>query len=1464
MKQPLRKQLLSLLLVLVMLVSFCPAGAFADEGQAEDPAEQAQLVNPAEETDPAADEDPAWGIDPVEGEDPATSEDPIEGEDPVEGEDSVEGEDPVVGEDPIEGEDPVEGEDPIEGEDSIEGEENAEGENPEGEETDELVRLRFVSAQALTLTLVDAAGETVLPVEDLPAEALALEEPAAEALSAEESAAEDLHAETAEVPEDDVEFSVYDEAAEGEGFAALYLLAPGSYRYTAEAEGFYPLKDVELEVTEEMNGATVTVTLEVNPLPCGFPGMPKAYELTDEEILNKLAMTEHDVPGTLAALTPGVDYVDGEVFFLAADADYAKLVAEAYHAELDSFEHGVAILKLRDASVLEAVTAGADPALPLPPVSPNYIGTLAPEDLPDVPMLLGGKADSAGDSFGLNSRKSWEYWRDMCDENFDPYLQDPNAASEDGEPSGNHYQYMHELINSFEAWGVTRGAGVTVAVIDSGVADHEDLGTVERAVVNSSFDRGASPNLNPSDRSNSWNHGTHVAGIIAGRLGNGKGGAGVAPEASLLSLQVMRPNSAGNPGAATSDIIKALRIAQGAGGVKVINMSIGGKTWNPNYEKVVRDVIEGRDEESKPCSKIVICASTGNDASNIMNYPGTFDIPGLIAVGAVTRGSAMAGYSNYGPWQDIAAPGSDIWSTVQGSFASWSGTSMATPVVSGACALYLSIFPDTTPAEMEEIIKDCVTNGVLDLSKLFVKDTAAPKITIEGLDGGHVPYGAQLSISAKPGDTILYTLNGEAPELDENGQPEEGSELYLGPVPLDRDHGAAAGKKMTVKAVRVTGLGTVSKLATLSFTLGYQTPTAVVIAPASYLIAGKSVTLRAVVTPVETANQTVIWQIVSKPNAPAATINPSTGRLSTSSRDKGTITIQASTVSGLSSDAFTIELKSKTPVKKLTLTESAGGPDITKLTLYRGAEEDLVTKQLFVSAIDEKDAVYTDANFSWSSSNQKVATVSPDGLVTVLAKGTTVITCKVMDGSGVSDRCTITVRQHVQSLALSGSRAMAPGKRIVLRAKVKPSNANVKTLSWSIDPDSLAKGVTIKDGLLHVPKDYSGPTTITVTAATTDGSNISVSYPVRVTPSATVTVKPVQEYGGAECKTNKDGSLQSVTLFSAEQAAGDSARRTYAKLTAQLSVASEADILWTSSNPKVVSVTADSAYPAGRSATLQAEGAGSATITAKVDDSEGRSFKFTVKVINPVSSVTVVSSAPTPNDDNRNYTFSNGVKLRYDRLLGYGKSAKNRAVLGDAYGKPSEDDVTWKLAKVEVYSDDGSRHDDIVSKIEGLITVNKSSGTISTSAKLQPWLKDGYDIFATVRATTTDGTEISGDCVYFISGLTTKIGFKPVADGKYIVWDDSLSAFKLLVGCAADPWTIAFYQVTSSNTDAGTAMMRGNYLLLYPNFEKLPKNGNPLYTTIKLTACDGSGASVSVRFRFDCSGNVNTPSLPFL
>ena len=59
-------------------------------------------------------------------------------------------------------------------------------------------------------------------------------------------------------------------------------------------------------------------------------------------------------------------------------------------------------------------------------------------------------------------------------------------------------------------------------------------------------------------------------------------------------------------------------------------------------------------------------------------------------------------------------------------------------------------------------------------------------------------------------------------------------------------------------------------------------------------------------------------------------------------------------------------------------------------------------------------------------------------------------------------------------------------------------------------------------------------------------------------------------------------------------------------------------------------------------------------------------------------------------------------------------------------------------------------------------------------------------------------------------------------------------------------------------------MMRGNYLLLYPNFEKLPKNGNPLYTTIKLTACDGSGASVSVRFRFDCSGNVNTPSLPFL
>ena len=271
------------------------------------------------------------------------------------------------------------------------------------------------------------------------------------------------------------------------------------------------------EITEESEDFTVTVVLE-SALPYGLKGMPEGWELSAQDLAGKQKLAANKVPETLASLQPGVDYVADEVIFLADSAEYAMQVAEAYNAELKSCDYGVAVLKLTSVTVLEAVTAAADSEVPLPAVSPNYLSQ-------PIPIWPEGRSGSNDIMSGEKAPtlQSWEDWYNrVTSDGAYPTQADRYLRS----PTDEQYQYMHNVVNSFEAWGVTRGAGVTVAVIDSGVADHEDLGTVERAVVNSSFDRGASPNLNPSDRSNSWNHGTHVAGIIAGRLGNGKGGTG--------------------------------------------------------------------------------------------------------------------------------------------------------------------------------------------------------------------------------------------------------------------------------------------------------------------------------------------------------------------------------------------------------------------------------------------------------------------------------------------------------------------------------------------------------------------------------------------------------------------------------------------------------------------------------------------------------------------------------------------------------------------------------------------------------------------------------------------------------------------------------------------------------------------------------------------------------------------------
>jgi subtilisin family serine protease len=212
------------------------------------------------------------------------------------------------------------------------------------------------------------------------------------------------------------------------------------------------------------------------------------------------------------------------------------------------------------------------------------------------------------------------------------------------------------------AWSATQGGSVKVAVIDTGVrGDHEDL---QGAVLSGRdyVQPGGDGRVDPGG------HGTHVAGIVAARVNNGRGIAGAAPKARILPVRVLDGNGAGHASNVVDGIIWAAD--QGA---KVINLSLG--TGSP-FEPFRTAIQYARSKGA------VVVVAAGNSAltGNQPVYPAAY--PEAIAVGAVDRQLRRAPYSNYGSYVDLAAPGDAIVSTYgSGSKAyAWaSGTSMATP-----------------------------------------------------------------------------------------------------------------------------------------------------------------------------------------------------------------------------------------------------------------------------------------------------------------------------------------------------------------------------------------------------------------------------------------------------------------------------------------------------------------------------------------------------------------------------------------------------------------------------------------------------------------------------------------------------------------------------------------------------------------------------------------------------------------
>jgi len=209
-------------------------------------------------------------------------------------------------------------------------------------------------------------------------------------------------------------------------------------------------------------------------------------------------------------------------------------------------------------------------------------------------------------------------------------------------------------------------------------------------------------------------HGTHVSGTVGARGGNGRGVAGVCWQVQLISVKFL-----GRYGGTTANAIKAVDYITDLKKNHGLNIAATNNSWGGGgYSAGLYAAIERANQYN-----ILFVAAAGNSGVNIDSspqYPASYINANIIAVAAIDNSGNLASWSNYGATSvDLGAPGVNIWSSVpnkkgQSAYSSYSGTSMATPHVTGAAALYSAAHPGSTAAAIKgAILSTTVPTGML-------------------------------------------------------------------------------------------------------------------------------------------------------------------------------------------------------------------------------------------------------------------------------------------------------------------------------------------------------------------------------------------------------------------------------------------------------------------------------------------------------------------------------------------------------------------------------------------------------------------------------------------------------------------------------------------------------------------------------------------------------------------------------
>ncbi len=363
------------------------------------------------------------------------------------------------------------------------------------------------------------------------------------------------------------------------------------------------------------------------------------------------------------------------------------------------------------------------------------------------------QSDSQVVTMEVPADQSLDAFIDQLEKNEDIQNVEPDYLVElsysPNDPQLSKSQYYHQKIETKFAWDQTRGSeDVVVAVIDDGIdMSHPDL---KNQIIHP-FDT-----VKENGDIAVGLHGTHVAGIIGSSINNGIGGAGVAPNAKIMPINVFDGEFA-----YTSEIIQGIYYAINQG-ADVINLSLGSYSYSSAFNTAIQDAHK---------KGIVIVAAAGNEKKSAPFYPAAY--PNVISVASTTSADQISSFSNFGETVDITAPGSSIYSTLpKGGYGFLDGTSMATPIVSGVAALIKSSDPTLSNRDIENrLFATAVDLGAVGKDPIFghgrvnarkallMEYIAAPSVAIVFQHSTAVKGTAKAGskITVRKGSSIVYT-----------------------------------------------------------------------------------------------------------------------------------------------------------------------------------------------------------------------------------------------------------------------------------------------------------------------------------------------------------------------------------------------------------------------------------------------------------------------------------------------------------------------------------------------------------------------------------------------------------------------------------------------------------------------------------------------------------------------------------